>query len=564
MTFTDNFAYIGLFSIFVIALIVFVFLLLIRKKSSARISFITLLGTAIVGIDSLVAGLRLFFNPTSTTIFATFIFVVAFAAFLMIPYVIILLTFEPKKFEKLVPHSYNVNNEKALKEEEEIKKELSFTTGDDQMLAISQDFMIHGVEAFTNPAGTSVLLDYINRTIRERIKADGGAVLMIDDFEDVITVKSFEGDFPPPYKLPSDMPHKPVRVATNFKFASFPLKENIFGDIATKGKAELIVKPELDDRIFQNGPEEFLECGSYILVPLKVQDSVIGVTAFARSHGNPVFTEKDLTIATKLTDFAAASVKNVLFFKDFVEKEDMKKESEIASKIQEVLKPQRMPAFKGFQVGNIWNPIDGVCGDYYDVIPSRKDRVSFVMSDIAGKGMNSVVVMTMVRAMLHLVVNTTQSAGKILSWVNKGLSSETYSTDHFGSCALINYNPIDQIVELAAGGTTPVYYFDSATKEITKISGSNEPIGVDKTIEYKDYIQKVKTGDIIITYTDGLVEALNDKGQQYSVENLMRVIKTNCAASGKDIANRVKADIKTFCGNAELHDDQTLLVVKIQ
>lgn len=544
--------------------IVFTFLLLIRRKSTARISFITLLATAIIGIDSLICGLRQVFFPDSSTIFATFVFVAMIALFLLIPYVVILLTFEPKKFEKLVPHSYNVQAEKALKEEEEIKNELSFTTGDDQILAISQDFMMHGVEAFTNPAGTSVLLDYINKTIRERIKADGGAVLMVDDFEDVITVKSFEGDFPPPYKLPSDMPHKPVRVATNFKFASFPLKDNIFGDIATKGKAELIVKPEFDDRIFQNGPEEFLECGSYIIVPLKVQDSVIGVTAFARTRGNPVFTEKDLTVATKLTDFAAASVKNVLFFKDFIEKEDMKKESEIASKIQEVLKPSRLPAFKGFQIGNIWNPVDGVCGDYYDVIPSRKDRVSFIMSDIAGKGMNSVVVMTMVRAMLHLVVNTTQSAGKILSWVNKGISSETYSTDHFGSCALINYNPVAKVVELASGGTTPVYYFDSATKEIKKISEMNEPIGVDKTIEYKDYVQNVKTGDIIITYTDGLVEALNDKGQQYSSNNLLKVIKDNHTASGKDIANRVKADIKTFCGNTELHDDQTLLVIKIQ
>ncbi|MDD7013539.1 MAG: SpoIIE family protein phosphatase, partial [Spirochaetales bacterium] len=61
---------------------------------------------------------------------------------------------------------------------------------------------------------------------------------------------------------------------------------------------------------------------------------------------------------------------------------------------------------------------------------------------------------------------------------------------------------------------------------------------------------------------DGVVEALNEAGQQYTRESLLRVISENCKSSGKDIANLVKADLKNFCGNLSQHDDQSLLIVK--
>ena len=74
--------------------------------------------------------------------------------------------------------------------------------------------------------------------------------------------------------------------------------------------------------------------------------------------------------------------------------------------------------------------------------------------------------------------------------------------------------------------------------------------------------QEVKTGDILFTYTDGLVEALNDAGQQYSVDTLLKIVKEHASASGKDIAKLVKDDVKKFIGGNSQHDDLSLLVIK--
>ena len=565
MTFDNAYVYIPLFAISLLSLVLLILLIVARKRSTARVSFITIASNIIIIVSSLISAIASLTGKMSGGLFMFYCLRIFAIAFILVPYGAMLAMFEPKKIDKLVPKSYNKAALKAneqVQKTEEKAKELS--EEDFSLMDINRDFMAKAAQAYGSDKGYNNFLEYINHTIREQINADGAAILMVDDFEDIVSVKAFEGDFPPPYKLPSDLPHKPVRVSTSFKFATFPLQDNVFGEIAKAGRPELIERPELDSRIYQNGPEEFLECGSYIIVPMKTQGTVIGITAFARKNTSEKLTQSDLKTAVTLTDFAAATIQNVISVKDIIEKSEINKEAEIAARIQNKMKPEKLPAIKGLQLGAVWNQADGVCGDFYDIISSRKDRISFIMGDIAGKGVNSMSVMTMIRAMLRLVVNTTQSAGKILTWVNKGLTGESFSTDHFGSVSLINYNPVNKTMEFSTGGIVPVWYFDTSTSEFTQISQNSDPLGIEKSTEYKEFVQNVKSGDIILMYTDGVVESVNSNGQQYTSDTLLSLIKTNHSKPSKELANLVKADLKNFSGNAEQYDDQSLLIIKLQ
>ena len=164
-----------------------------------------------------------------------------------------------------------------------------------ELLETSRDFLISLSSCFTEKEGLLQLLDKVNESVIKETAADGGVILLIDEFEDLISVKNLKGTFPPPYKLDPHLPHKIARVETNFRFAQFPLNETIFGITASSGKAELITDPASDPRIFQNEPEDFLKCGSYIFVPMLVKDVVIGVLSLARKPENPVFSEQDFT-----------------------------------------------------------------------------------------------------------------------------------------------------------------------------------------------------------------------------------------------------------------------------
>ena len=147
MIFNDIYAYIPLFSITATAAVVFILLLAIRKKSTARVSFIALLSTILVAAGSFIAAVHSLGNDSaddSLMFFATF----CLAAFIIvIPYCIILCTFEPKKIDKLVPHSLNVAAKKAeVAQAEEPQKHTEATQEDVKILDISRIFMAKATE----------------------------------------------------------------------------------------------------------------------------------------------------------------------------------------------------------------------------------------------------------------------------------------------------------------------------------------------------------------------------------------------------------------------------------
>jgi len=552
---SDAISFVPLFATAFVAVAIGVLLTIIKIRKTAKVSFIAYFALAVVIFACVYTA-----THPSMILFALLMFL---TSLLFIPYCILLVFAKPQEY---------ITAEEVEEIAEEAKPEVVVEEIQAEKLDLIQKgkaFVSLASDTFTmkgdKDEGMQTLLDAINATCVEVTKANGGAILMVDEFEDLITVKSFNGDFPPPYKLPEDLPHKPLRVSTSFKYAQFPLRDNIFGEVATAGKAELIPVPKLDDRIFENEPEDFLKLGSYIFLPLRMpgRDVVVGVLALSRNPGVDPFGEKEFDWAQTLSGFAESALKTVLNFKQYNEKQELTKEADIASNIQLSFLPKKLPPLAGLNVGTYAEHTSGVCSDIYDVIPARQDRIAFVMMDVAGKGMNSLLVMTMIRSMFRLIVNTTQSAGTILSWANRGICSEP-NADHFASVALINYNPTNKKVQLSTGGSVPVLRFNAAKGTIEKVSVTCEPIGIEKTTSYKDIEFTASSGDIIICYTDGLVEALNAQGQQYSLASLSAIIKANAKLAGKDIANLVKADVKKFIGNEKLRDDQTLLVIKIQ
>ncbi|MBQ7904726.1 MAG: SpoIIE family protein phosphatase [Spirochaetaceae bacterium] len=553
----NTFSFVSLIFTVLVILVIFILKILISKRTGVNCA------SALVGLVIYVLGVAL--SIVFKKLDLLLIFTPISLVMVLFQHFITLSAYGSSKEED--DNFSFANDENST--ETEISVDLSEATNeelletDDSLLDVSRDFLIHAAKAFSEDSGLDKLLEYINASIIEETKADGGAILLLDDFDDIIAVKSFKGEFPPPYCIPADIPHKIVRVETNFRFAQFGLSDNIFGIVAKSGKAELITDPLNDSRMYQNEPEEFLRLGTYIFVPLKLKDTVIGVVSLARKFGSEPFTEAEFKAAKVLTSFASSAVNSVYAFHEIVEHSELTREAELACKLQKNLHPKLLPAIPSVTIGNYFNTAEGVCGDYYDVIPSRKDRISFVLADVAGKGMNSLMIMIMLRAILRLVVNTTQSAATILSWANRGISNES-TIDHFASLALINYDSTTGKIQFATAGTTPVYIYRAETKEIKKVSSPSEPIGVEKTTQYVDNEADVKSGDIIVMYTDGLVETVNESGVPYTAGKLTQLIAQNSNLSGKEIANLVKSDIKKFSGSAHQHDDQTLLVIKIQ
>lgn len=545
----NEFQYLPVLISAALTFLVLIFLIVIMARKTANVSFVFFLALVAVITGLVFAYIRK--DPLFLYL------MLLLASILMLPYAILRACM--KKDEKGKKTSSKLKDTITQK-----RLNIVYDDQDVSLLDVNKGFINTMAESFNNPQGLTPLLDSYGKKILELTHADGAISLVLDDFEDILNVKSVSGSFIPPYEIPENVPHKPQRVDMNMRYMQFPLKGNIFGAVLTDKVPVMINEPAKDSRIFQNKDEDFLKCGAYIFIPLFVNDRAVGVLGLSKKPENGDFTEAEFDCAKRLGEFEASAIMSTSIHNEIVERFTLAKEGEIACNIQKSIVPAKLPAIPGLSLGTIFNPAENICGDYYDVLVSRKDRISFVMADVTGKSLNSMNVMLQLRAMLRLIINTTQTAGTILSWANRGISSENNTIDHFASVALMIYDSINNKVQYASGGTNPIFLYTKESDVVKEISKIQEPVGVEKTTEYADNEISVNSGDIIITCTDGLIEALNGDGHQYGKTNLEKVVKAYHSLDGKEIANKIKTDVKKFCGSAAQHDDQSLLVIKIK
>ena len=425
------------------------------------------------------------------------VFTIILSELILLPYLIIKAFINPQKIEekKAAKKAAEIN---ASRDNDMVNRAViqQIEEKNQKYIEINRNLIAKLSTFFTNNNSMENFLEYCNDLMTEKVKADGCIFLIADDYDNTLAVKSFKGAFPPPYKLPEDLPHKPIRVETNLRFAQFPLQDNIFGQIFTEGQPVLITDSVKDPRVYQNGPEEFLRCGSYIFAPIKQVDSVVGLVGLARKPESEKFTKDDFDIAVMLAESVSTAIKPLYSFLDYAEHTELNKGGSIASKYQKDMLPAKLPVIPGLSIGCYSLPAENVCGDYYDILVSRKDRISFVMADIAGKGMNSLIVMIMIRAILRLAVHTAQSASTIMSWANRGICLESSKIDHFASIALINYDATTKEAEISTCGNNPVFHYSASEGTIKQISVPSEPMGVAKDTVFTNLPLKLNSGDI--------------------------------------------------------------------
>ncbi|MCQ2584319.1 MAG: SpoIIE family protein phosphatase [Treponema sp.] len=553
----DSFAGVPLLITAAVGVLLIFSFMIAKLRNTAKPSFVLYLSAGIL----ITGTLYTYFNRQ----FIYLVFIILITECILFLYSIIIAFSNPQKKE----------DKKQAKRLAELRQNMDANTVSNEALQaekarfnriidVNKDLIAKASSFFTTENSMEQFLDYCNKLLSEKVEADGCIILMADDFDNLLAVRSFKGTFPPPYKLPDDLPHKPLRVETNMRFAQFPLQDNIFGEIASAGESLLVTDSVKEPRIYQNGPEEFLKCGSYIFVPIKQQEGVAGVIALSRDPDKAKFTQKDLETAEIITDATATAMKPLYSFLNFAEHKKLTQGGDIATKIQKDLIPSKLPVIPGVGIGCFTSPAENVCGDFYDVIVSRKDRISFIVGDVAGKGMNSLTIMLMIRSILRLIVNTPQSAATILNWANRGICNETMKIDHFASIALVNYNSITKQAQVATCGNNTVILYTAASRSIKTISMMTEPMGVEKEIEYTDIDLQLEPGDILVACTDGVIESLDDNGVQYSSAKLEKVIASHAHESAKNISNRVKDDLKKYIGSNQQFDDTSLLVIKVE
>ncbi len=241
----------------------------------------------------------------------------------------------------------------------------------------------------------------------------------------------------------------------------------------------------------------------------------------------------------------------------------MKQELEYARQIQLSMLPRGAPEVDWLDIAALSLPATEVGGDYYDYFVIDDDRLAVVVGDVTGHGMASGLVLSGVRSSLNLIQDDMVEPARVLERVNVMLKrTSTPRLLMTLAVALFDRSAGDLVV--ATAGHPPLLKRSTEGGRADEVGRGSFPLGAMLRAEYTDLRVPLEPGDILVLYSDGLVEMLDPEGRQYGWDRLGRVLD-GCPVtdSARGVRDHLLRDLWDFKGDAEQVDDVTLVVIRV-
>ncbi len=244
-----------------------------------------------------------------------------------------------------------------------------------------------------------------------------------------------------------------------------------------------------------------------------------------------------------------------------LEKQEMEREVDIAAAIQRGLLPRTIPEPPGAQIACYTAAAKGVSGDYYDLEEESSGRLFGLVCDVAGKGIPASLIMVIVRTIVHMERRREYSLSQLLSMINRGIATDL-AVDRFATACIFTYEAREGRFVFANGGHHPALLFRAAEERFQELDTPGIPVGIEESTVYEETSARLEPGDLVILYTDGIIEAENREGERFREERLREAILMNSREEAGRIVAGITEAVDRFVGGAPQHDDQTLIVLK--
>ena len=472
-----------------------------------------------------------------------------------------------------------------------IKSHPHMTIGDLQGDEVLQDLAIRLVGAtgytclYEQQTGimrfhpNSKLVDFRMEGLREKLSSwweifepslDGSTIGGYYDWEE------FDGSIRKKfmYMVPVKETHYMVAATTYIDEFSKPVEE-------TKKKIAAVTRAT-GERIHQRLQRmEEIFIGIFIMILL----AVFGLTFFlSRLITNPIVALKkgaaaigggdlDHRVAVKtgdeLQDLAHSLNKMAADLKEYMEelrvttaeKERMTKELEIGKGIQQSFLPESNPEIPGIDIAAFNVPALEVGGDFYDFIPITEDRWGLVIADVSGKGVPAALFMAISRTLIRAHTTSDRTAVEAVTEANRMICEDSKS------CMFVTlfYAILDskkKTLTYVNAGHNPPLMFRGGSVDIALLKAKGIALGVIEEVELEEVKIELMNDDIVVLYTDGVTEAINEKEEGFGEKRLINVIQENRGLPVGDIIDRIRDEVIAFAGDQPQFDDITLMALK--
>jgi sigma-B regulation protein RsbU (phosphoserine phosphatase) len=264
--------------------------------------------------------------------------------------------------------------------------------------------------------------------------------------------------------------------------------------------------------------------------------------------------------------FWGGAVLFVLLMLEVADRVIMKRDLEIARDIQRWLLPAKPPQVRGLDIAFAARPANTVAGDFYDVfarpaMDSAEPHFLLAVADVAGKSIPAALLMATFQASLKTLSETRCSLADLVTGMNHYACTNSQSGLRFTTAFLAEFDPASRtLAYINAGHNAPILRRSSGA--IERLSNGGLPLGMwaDKSYEAGNVI--LQPGDWLVIFTDGVVEAVNGRDEDYGEQRMLNVLQAGVAATPDELLRRMMSDLDAFVGLTPQHDDVTCMLVK--
>lgn len=236
----------------------------------------------------------------------------------------------------------------------------------------------------------------------------------------------------------------------------------------------------------------------------------------------------------------------------------LERDLEMAARIQAELLPQPDSAFGSWQVARHYEAAGPVSGDYCDLAPDGDGSLFFMLGDVSGKGVAAAMLMTQLHAMFRSLKSVGLPLTQIVERASRLLCESSLPTQY--ATLVCGKGDAAGAVEICNAGHLPVLWLNGG--EVKSIDATGLPVGVFSEQQFSSHAVRLRPGDSLFLYTDGLSEARDVHDAEYGIERLTKLMSDTHAPSPQAMISVCLEDLKTFSGGARKSDDLTMMAIR--
>jgi serine phosphatase RsbU (regulator of sigma subunit) len=290
----------------------------------------------------------------------------------------------------------------------------------------------------------------------------------------------------------------------------------------------------------------------------RTDEKVIGVLYLDSRERGALRSSATRAALETLSTEAAVAIENARLYREAVERAKLEQELKVAAAIQQSLLPAAGRSGGFFSAAGASVPCRSVGGDFFDYVDLPTGQFGFIVGDVAGKGSPAALLAAALLGMFSAEATYQQNAAPLLTRLNRGLFRRAiearFLTSFYGMLG-----PDGSLTYSNGGHNAPMLVKKDGVR---RLETGGVVLGLFEHATFDEETLSLSPGDVIVAFSDGVSEAMNEAGDEFTDQRLLAAIEAHRSKPPQELLDALLADVRAFCGQAMPNDDVTMVIVR--